>query len=301
MNEGMVKIEEDTKALGLTSEYKDMLAIVRESAQAIAVATAQHGKSHSQFQYAMLDCAGPLGGLTKLRNWRQILAVIERTRDALEDASFKLGLQQVKIKKLRGAIDITPASDIKSETLQIKLQEAECHVERLKRNMAGAIRKLTTYTLQFRELERQIRMELNKADDEPITEEEFERDEERFHIMKAFQQGLTAARAHGRIDHGNMIYFDDIGISGTMAQEDVKNFLDAERVYRDKNPGYVHEVHGLECDFLFAMAKKYAGCAEKLARAKGLLPGILHEATLRLYEQTGEHTESSDVRVSGQE
>jgi hypothetical protein len=282
---GLINIENMTRALGLGKEYVGMMSLIKESEREISVATAQHGKTHSQFQYALLDCAGPIAGLTKLRNWRQILAVIERTRDALEDASLKLRENEVKLNILDQRLDAArSAGDMeKAALLQIKIQTLECHAARSTRAIAGAVRKLATYVKHFKELEAQIRKELNKPDNEPITEEDFEKDEERFHIIKAFQQGLQAARAHGgRIDHGNMIYFDDIGISGHLAQKDVFAFLKAEEEFAKINPNAIHELHALEREFLYSMAKKYAGCSSHLLEAKGLVRGIIPEVTLRL-------------------
>jgi len=281
----LTTVEQIVQQLGLSTQYGQMLAIVQESEQAVALATAQHGTGHSQFQYATIDCSGPVAGPTKLRNWRQVLAVIEHTRDALDEAAFKL--REARIKEAIFAEKAGKIDGPQSELLRIKADKEASHAGMIERSMAGAIRKLVTYTLQFRELERQIRAELGKPDDEPITEEDFERDEERFHIMKVFQQAIQAARGNGRIDHGNMIYFDDLGIPGVMAQEEVGKFFETERRYRELNPSHVAEVYGLQLDFLEAMARKFKGCSASLARSRGLLPGVLHDATLKLSHEGG--------------
>jgi hypothetical protein len=79
------------KDLGLSvrPEYAGMLSVIEANRENVALALQQHGKSHTQFQYAMLDNAGPVAGPTKLRNMRQILAVIERTEAALQEAYYK--------------------------------------------------------------------------------------------------------------------------------------------------------------------------------------------------------------------
>jgi hypothetical protein len=238
-----------------------MLQTIAENRPAVTQALTQHGKTHTQFQYAMLDNAGPIAGPTKLRNMRQILAVIDRTEAALEDAWLDYR------EKLEEGRD---GSGIASE-------RALCHARRIKKHMAGAVRKLAAYYEQYAHLEAQLKEELDKDE---ITEADFEADEERFHVMKAFEQALCAARASGGcIDHGNFIYLHDIGVNGALAQRDILQYLDNEdkaiQAGRD-----VYYMHQMECAFLECMAMKYDGCAREYAKRKGLLPGPSATATL---------------------
>lgn len=265
-------IERTVSGLQLAPEYLRMLDVIRDAGPAIELAVAQHGKSHSQFQYAMLDCSGPIAGPTKLRNWRQVLAVIERTKDALDEAAIKLREHQATIAVLHKK---QAGEDPEEAALtQVKIEETLLHQRMTERNMAGAVRKLATYVLQFQELERQIRAELGRQDGDPITEEDFERDEERFHIQKSFQQALQAARFYGKVDHGNLIYLDDIGISGASATRDIAYFLQAESRAMAEDPNDVLRLHSMERDWLESMARRYAGCSRPVAEAKGMLPGI---------------------------
>lgn len=285
----LTRLDSTVKSLGLTADYGRMLGIIQESESAVALAAAQHGKSHSQFQYANLDCSGPVAGPTKIRNWRQVLAVIQQTRDALNEAAFTLRESRARAELfLAKSLELADQNSPQAELLRIKSHQNESRAAAIERNMAGAIRKLAAYTLQFRELERQIRADLGKADEEPITEEDFERDEARFHVMKAFQQALQAARAHGRIDHGNLIYLDDLGISGRLATEDVGLYLKREHEYCLAHPDHVAEVHAMQRAWLADMAAKYADCPQRSAEAKGLIPGVLTEAVLALSCEGGE-------------
>lgn len=288
----LTRLDSTVKSLGLTADYGRMLGIIQESESAVALAAAQHGKSHSQFQYANLDCSGPVAGPTKIRNWRHVLAVIQQTRDALNEAAFSLRecrarAELFSAKAMEVAEQDSPQAEL-LELLRIKSDQQKSRAAAIERNMAGAIRKLATYTLQFQELERQIRQELAKSESEPITEEDFERDEARFHVMKAFQQALQAARAHGRIDHGNLIYLDDLGISGRLATEDVGLYLKREHEYCLAHPDHVAEVHAMQRAWLADMAAKYANCPHRSAEAKGLIPGVLSEAVLALSCEGGE-------------
>ncbi len=274
----MSDLIEQTKSIGLTSDYQLMLDIITESEGAITSASTNYGKSHSQFQYSLLDCSGPIAGPTKIRNQRQVLAVIERTKDALDDALLSIRETEIRKKKLEEEnIAEEPYND---DLQQLEIKKLELQERRIKKAILGAVRKLTTYVMYFRELDCQIRKELKKGPEDPITEEDFERDEERFHIMKAFQQGLQAARSHGRIDHGNMIYMDDIGISGTMAQLDVRQFLEIESKAIADNKS-VHEIYNLEYQWLQSMSEKYKGCSKNLSEIKGI-PLMVSEALIRI-------------------
>jgi len=284
MSDGLISTM--TSGLPLAPEYGRMLDLIRDAEPAVALATAQHGKSHSQFQYAMLDCSGPVAGPTKLRNWRQVLAVIERTQDALNEAALKVREHQAIVAVLKKNQRTEEAEE--AALTQVKIDEALLHSQMAQRAMAGAVRQLALYTLQFQELERQIRVDLGKAVGEPITEEDFERDEERFHIQKAFQQALQAARVLGHIDHGNMIYLDDLGISGAAATADVAAFLQQEARAMNEKPNDVLRLHALEREWLNGMADRYAGCARSVAKAKGLIPGVLTDAVLSLSKEGDE-------------
>ena len=104
-------------------------------------------------------------------------------------------------------------------------------------------------------------------DKEEITEEDFEKDEERYHIMKAFEQALCAARAHGgTIDEGNHIYFYQIGINGTSAQVEINAYLSGEG-QQVSEEGILPE-HENTWEWLHDMADKYSGCAQKFVEQK---------------------------------
>lgn len=262
-----------TNDLNLTAdEYKPMLAVIEEGRPAMLAAVAQHGKSHTQFQYSMLDNSGPIAGPTKLRNMRQILAVIDRTEAALEEAYHSQRQKECESRQLR---------ESENELDQLKAEELESQVRRGQSSVTGAIRKLAAYYEQYQSLEQQIKDELGKDE---ITEADFERDEERFHVMKAFEQALCAARATaGRVDHGNFIYFHDIGINGTCAQADI-NIYFQEEVKRVEGIKSIHDMHAFETIFLEDMAEKYAGCSVDYAKRKGLT-GVMSPVATLGYEE----------------
>lgn len=256
----------------------EMIDFINESKPEIEDAINQHCKSHSQFQYSTIDCSGPIAGPTKIRNWRQVCAVIQHTIDALEDANY-----EYMIKKEEAKILLSRSVSEKNDILKIESQRSECIANRIAKNMAGAIRKLASYVAQFKELERQIRIDLNKDKDEQITEEDFERDEERFHIMKAFEQSLLSTYSNGRIDNGNAIYLSDIGIDYTMAQIDINAYIELKVEYINSNPKCSpSELCNIYFKWLDNMYKKYSGCSKELLNNRGLLSGIQNIAICKI-------------------
>ena len=267
----------DLMTLGLNgrlAEYRPMIEFIESRRPGVARALSHHGKSHTQFQYAMLDNAGPIAGPTKLRNLRQILAVISQTEAAIQEAWFTSREKECDIVLLaEAAMNVNEA---RWHKLMAKADRLRGELALTENVIAGALRKLAAYYEQHAHLERQIKEELGKDE---ITEADFEADEERFHVMKAFEQALCAARASGgRIDHGNFIYFHDIGINGTLAQADIAAYFVNERgMMSERTP---HEMHEYECAFLKCMALKYRGCAAAYAIRKGLRSDPSPVATL---------------------
>ncbi len=233
---------------GLPEQYQTMLDRIQSNFPAIAKATKNFNKSQSQFMDNMLTVTQP----TELRSARQILAEINKAKMALDEAYFSIRKKQVQIKRKREEAD--ELADIEAEELESQIRSSMGYVE-------GAIRKISAFMTQYQNI-------LKKYGKEEFTEADFEADEERYHIMKAFEQALCAARSHGGVvDEGNHIYFFQIGISGTAAQVEVRNFLTVE--------GKIVEAgamppHDMTVKWLHTMAEKYAGCATEYARRKGM-------------------------------
>ncbi len=255
-------------------EYKSTLSIIEDRRESVALALQSHGKTHTQFQYALLDNAGPIAGPTKLRNMRQILAVIDRTEAALQEAYFNRQEKMLDIRELEEQAE--RQSGLQLERTELLIQKAKSELQRGENTITGALRKLAAYYAQHESLETHLKEELGKDE---ITEADFEADEERFHIMKVFEQALCALRASGAVDHGNMIYFHDIGINGNCAIADLLAYARREGDAAAEATS-VHDMHRMECEFLSDMADKFKGCSRQYAERKGLIAGPIAEATL---------------------
>jgi len=220
----------------------------------------QFMKTQSQFMDNMLTVSHP----TPLRNLRQILAEMTRTESALKENYYKIEKKKVTIKKLKRKLEATD-DDLDKEMLELQIAEKLSQIDSAKGYVQGAIRKLTNYSDQYNNIMNKLKEDRGV---ETWDEIDFEEEEERYHIGKAFSQALCAARSRGgMIDEGNFIYFQQIGINGTTAQHYLTLFLKDEHELIQKG---VEVPHDVELKFLDQMMERFKGCSKRLADHKGM-------------------------------
>lgn len=275
--------------VAIMPEHKEMLEVVKEALPEIQRSTSLFYKTQSQFMDNMLT----VSHMTPLRNLRQILAQMNSTREAIKEAHFKLKKKEVELKQkqreynnlfkkqtlieqmedvknLKNADD-----DLKADLLEIEMDEIMSNADNTRGYISGAIRTLANYTNQYNLI-------MTKHDLKDWNETDFEKEEERYHIMKAFEQALCAARTRHdhSIDEGNMIYLTQIGINGAHAQFEIHRYLSVEQTMLRGNPGDPSKgipptppqapPHSMYIAFLNNMADHFAGSAKEFAEAKGM-------------------------------
>ena len=105
---------------------------------------------------------------------------------------------------------------------QIEMIELMNNNRNIENSMKGAIRKMSFLMTQYRSV-------LDHIGKDHITEEDYEREEKRYHVMTALKQALNSARPRGGvIDEGNSIYLFDIGVNVSHAQAEIFNYLKIE-------------------------------------------------------------------------
>lgn len=240
-----------------------MFDIISSMLPEVQRATSMFCKTQSQFMDNLLT----ISHFTPIRNMRQILAEMQRIRQALGEAYFNIEKKKLQIEEKRASL--TLSDDITSRRLAVEIAELQWQIDTTMEYVNGAIRKLTNYSLQYRSIQQHFNLE-------NFTEEDFELEEERYHIAKAFEQGLNAARAHGGIvDEGNHIYFSQIGINGTVAQVEIANYLNKEAymlspIYNGQQKTIVEPTHAMQLEFLDNMTKKFKGCSKNIASYRGM-------------------------------
>ena len=231
-------ISEISKLPSLTKQYKGMLTHIHNSLPAIKKTSSNFYKSHSQFMGVMLDVTA----ITPVRSLKHTLAEIDRTRQALEEAHLKMAENDIMIRKREGQLENPDLNPLDREHIEHKLLKLKVNGANIMNSVQGAIRKMSFFTTQYNSI-------LEKLGKEDITEEEYEKEEVKYHIMTCMKQALNAARARGgQIDEGNLIYLFDMGINSAVAQKEIYEYLKRENdmMANGENPSHEMTVQWLE-------------------------------------------------------
>ncbi len=238
-------------------EYKQMLTNINSSLPAIKKSSGNFYKSHSQFMGVMLDVTA----ITPIRSVKHTLAELDKTRMALEEAQLKMMKKDIELRKKERELEDGKYNDqFERETLETEILEIKVNMSNIQNSISGAIRKMNFFTNQYKSI-------LKKLGKDDITEEEYEKEESRYHVMTCLKQALNAARARGGvIDEGNLIYLFDMGINSAQAQAEIYAYLEMENKLMKEGKAPTHE---MTMQWLEACADKFSGEAEKFAERRG--------------------------------
>jgi hypothetical protein len=238
-------------------EYKQMLTNINSSLPAIKKSSSNFYKSHSQFMGVMLDVTA----ITPIRSVKHTLAELDKTRMALEEAQLKMMKKDIELRqKEKKLADGDYKDEFERELLETEILEVKVNLNNIQNSVSGAIRKMNFFTNQYKSI-------LKKLGKEDITEEEYEKEESRYHVMTCMKQALNAARARGGvIDEGNLIYLFDMGINSAQAQAEIYAYLKMENTLMDQGKAPTHE---MTMTWLEACADKFSGESVKFAERRG--------------------------------
>lgn len=219
-------------ALAVTKpEYNLMLKNIQDRMPAVTRDTSNFHKSHSQFMSVTLDVTA----ITPIRSIKHTLAEIDRTKSALQEAYIGLRKKQNELKKKERDLEST-TDPLDRELLEIEILELNSHLEGTQNHVNGALRKMNFMVNQHKQL-------LEAVGKNEITEEDYEKEESRYHIMTCMKQALNAARSrNGMIDEGNLIYLFDLGINAAQAQAEVFAYLNMENQLISNGNAPTHEM-----------------------------------------------------------
>ena len=238
-------------------EYKQMLTNINASLPAIRQSSSNFYKSHSQFIGVMLDVTA----ITPIRSVKHTLAELDKTRMALEEAQLKMMKKDIELRqKEKQLADGDYKDEFGRELLETEILEIKVNLNNIQNSVSGAIRKMNFFTNQYKSI-------LKKLGKEDITEEEYEKEESRYHVMTCMKQALNAARARGGvIDEGNLIYLFDMGINSAQAQAEIYAYLKMENTLMEQGKAPTHEMTMV---WLEACADKFSGDSVKFAERRG--------------------------------
>jgi hypothetical protein len=250
-------LSEVGKIVALSKEYSGMVEHIKQALPAIANDTQNFYKSGTQFKNVTLDVTD----LTPMSSLRHILAVIDQTKMALEEAHVNLRKKQIELKRKQEQFD-SMEEGYEKDLLEVDLVELTNHSRNIQNSVHGAVRKLSFFVTQYHAI-------LEKMGKTEITEEEVELEEDKYHIMTAMKQALNAARTRGGvIDEGNHIYLFEMGINGAVAQAEIFAYLQMEEDMLRKGEAPTHQ---MTIEWLEACAEKFKDCGRKFAESRGFI------------------------------
>jgi hypothetical protein len=236
-------------------EYNLMLKNIQDRMPAVTRDTSNFHKSHSQFMSVTLDVTA----ITPIRSIKHTLAEIDKTKSALQEAYISLRKKQVELKKKERELE-SCTDPLDRELLEIEILEINSHLDGTQNHVNGALRKMNFMVNQHKQL-------LETVGKSEITEEDYEKEESKYHIMTCMKQALIAARSrHGPIDEGNLIYLFDLGINAAQAQAEVSAYLNMEKQLISDGISPTHE---MTMRWLEACANKWAKDPETFAARRG--------------------------------
>ena len=234
-----------------------MLTNIKNTLPAIKQTSSNFYKSHSQFMGVMLDVTA----ITPIRSVKHTLAEIDKTRMALEEAHLKMMKKDIELRQKEKELNKEEYKDeLERELLETEILEIKVNMNNIQNSITGAIRKMSFFTNQYKSI-------LKKIGKDDITEEEYEKEEARYHVMTCLKQALNAARARGGvIDEGNLIYLFDMGINSAQAQAEIYAYLKLENKMMDEGKAPTHE---MTMKWLEACADKFQDDSVKFAERRG--------------------------------
>ena len=242
--------------LVLDKNYNEMVEHISSNLPSILKDSANFYKSDSQYKNVTLDVTE----MTPISALKHVLAVLTKTRGALENAS--INIKKAEIKKKQKEEEYAKAEGYDKELLAIEILEIEMGLQESQGYLKGGLRKMSFFTTQYKSI-------LQVLGKENITEEDYERNEERHHIMTAMKQALISSRPRGGvIDEGNQIYMFDMGINGAAAQQEVFSYLtkEGEMLANGEEPTFE-----MTMEWLNHCADRFMGCGARSAFNRGLI------------------------------
>lgn len=235
------------KGIVLHTIDEGMLEEMAKNQVEVDRASRSFGKSQSQF---MVNCM-TLDSHTPFRNLRQLLAEIEKKKLALSEAHIKQKRDKLKLEELKSK-ELTPMVMLDIEEIELRLKNSSIYIE-------AALKEIYSMEQAYNEIK-----EANGI--ENWDEEDFENEEEEYHIKRAFTQGIGDLM-NGALSQGNNIYFRQIGINPITAALEIKNYINKveQAVINGELITMEHQYQFLEACF-----QKYKGCSKIVQKKNNL-------------------------------
>ena len=159
----------------------------------------------SQLMTLTMMCDAPY------RRLRQVLAQIEKTRNAIEENIFNLRKKKVELRRLRESDD--ELDIIEGDHIEHGMQRGKIYLE-------GALKELA----MFQETYDEIKKTHNIPDD--WDEVNMEKEEIANHIRMAFRNGVRNIMTGGALGNGTLEYLEQFGIHPQTAHKMIAGYIE---------------------------------------------------------------------------
>jgi len=218
MSDELIKLDN----VSSLSEIKKLTEITKTALEKCEHATKIWNRSRSGMMLRNMIVGGEY---SSLRQMRQVAAEIKNKSMAMIEAKYSFlkakKKAQIKRKKAEMEEDI-----LKKEYLELQAEELEKRSEMIEEPYIGAMREIVELARLHDSLEKKIREEHGKFD-----EEIFEKEESRYWVRRSFAQSLRDIRQYGKIGVGNQELLEQIGFDPSVIQNMLIEFLNH---YKDK-------------------------------------------------------------------
>tara|TARA_Y100000310_G_scaffold104471_1_gene102797 strand:- start:329 stop:1144 length:816 start_codon:yes stop_codon:yes gene_type:complete len=171
-------------------------------------------RQHSQFQttFFIVGKHATLG-----RSIRQIVHEIHFKEEALLGSLKDLALKEVDMEEMREKI-VTEENKFERKRLELNINHGEISRQRALEPIQAAMRDILILKKRFDEIHKDM------------SEKEIEEEEVTYWIIRLCSQAMRHVRQSGRIDEGNQLALEQIGINPHYVQKKMQNFLANEQV-----------------------------------------------------------------------
>ena len=215
-----------------------------------------------------------------MRMMRQLASEMQRKKDAMVENYYRIKKKLVQARIQRRKAEET-TDELERELALVRAEEIEAQAMMAQKPYTGALREVKELERIYDALEKRVREEHGKLD-----EEVYEKEEARYWVKRAIAQSLWDVRASGRIGAGNQELLEQIGLNP-------RQVLVTLIQYDQENPKS-HTTEEWE-QFLEASADAYEKESVEKVKRQGL-PFNIETGHLLIEESTNEQ----DVPVSGE-
>ena len=187
--------------------------LAKKAIQELAPLQKIFDRQHSQFQTQFFIVGKDP---TPHRSIRQICAEVHNKEEALLENIHKLSLAEVDIDEMKEKL-LTEKNNFEQRRLELKINNGIINRERALNPITATLKDILLLKAHFDKIHCQM------------SEYQVEKSECGYWIMRISSQAMRHIRLYGKINEGNQLAFEEIGINPAYMEKRLLEFLQQER------------------------------------------------------------------------